>query len=139
MGWYSTCGANKKVIIKQCVSEATWENKERGIKHEVITHCLRGNCLWALMKRTVNGESTIYVCLYLLGKCDQDWGYKPMDMYCHPHYYSCPISYVEQCNDYKNSEYACNWVQGVKEYHLKQAIRKAKYEEARKVFRPIFS
>ena len=106
MGWYSTWGARRKDII----DEVTKTSKYNGVTNECINKCFKGNNLWTLWKMTKDGESKTFICLFLLGKMGEDWGYKPIDEFMGPHDIECPINYIIKSDRRKNTErYAFNF------------------------------
>jgi len=110
MGTYSTIGASRKDIIDQIVSE-----------NETVAKTVRGNILWAVM--VGNGEW--YICCFLLRKCGDDWGYKPIEEEMGPCYYNCPLKYLNTVTKYTNEE----WREGVRSYHAKKKVEREEYKK----------
>jgi len=88
----------------------------------VIAHALRGNVLWSVVEVTAKvegvhkdlapGESMRYIRCDLLQRSAGQWGYKGMDEFVHPFYYTCPLSYLEMAPE-RSSE----WRKEVRAYH----------------------
>ena len=94
MGWLFTQGASRRDIINNLVQPE--ENETR--RWETITHCLRGNVLWSIIKLTKKPEEIIEIfigCHVLRNEKDYGWGYKDMCESMGPYYYTCPIKYLE--------------------------------------------
>ncbi|MEJ1397814.1 MAG: hypothetical protein RPU52_09860 [Candidatus Sedimenticola sp. (ex Thyasira tokunagai)] len=94
MGWLFTQGASRRDIINNLVQPEENENR----RWETITHCLRGNVLWSIIKLTKkSGEiiETFIGCHLLSNDKGYGWGYKDMCESMGPCYYTCPIKYLE--------------------------------------------
>lgn len=90
MGWLFGW-SNRKDLINYLV---------RGDGVKTLTHCCKGNVLWAVQDYTsqTTGETHRFIACYLMqGRKDSrdGWGYKDMAESMHPYYYSCPRSYLD--------------------------------------------
>jgi len=105
MGWLFTLGASRKDIINDVI--APWETKAASSK--TIKHCTRGNVLWMVQETYVKATEQFerFIMCILLRRSGGDWGYKDMDESMHPHYYTCPLSYLEDtkvlCKDWREN------------------------------------
>lgn len=111
MGWLFTYDAGKADIIRKLTAAEQNETQRR----ETITHCVRGNVLWAVIEITHNQKQRRkrFIACYLLGKQSGcGWGYKDMAESMHPYYYSCPLKYLDMA-PVANAE----WRAEVRAYH----------------------
>jgi hypothetical protein len=117
MGWLFTQGQTRRELIEKRIAR---QENEYGI-WECVAHTLRGNCLWKVVNYTKkeNGFSERFIGLDLLGSDgDYGWGYKDMEECMGPHYYTCPLKYLEMAPEPDN-QYAKNWREKVKAYHAR--------------------
>ncbi len=94
MGWLFTQGASRRDIISCLVQPEENENR----RWETITHCLRGNVLWSIIKLTKkpkNISETFIGCHVLRNEKSYGWGYKELCESVGPYYYTCPIKYLK--------------------------------------------
>lgn len=114
MGWYYTAGATKQDIINECTG--SWEN-DKG-KCQTIASKVSGRVLWAVKEYTdkVQGGSTRYICCELLDNGGDGWGYKPMDESMGPHYYDCPLAFLDMV-PCPGIGFAASWREKVRAYH----------------------
>ena len=98
----------------ELISELTSSEENDIRKRFCLAHTTRGNVLWTVWEVTLTDEgmedrvkrtgfstrSYRYIGCDLLAKSDDyGWGYKDMDESVHPHYYTCPISYLKMVQD----------------------------------------
>ena len=102
MGTFYTSNATKQEVINGILRVDGTEK----FAHYTLDHSLRGNQLWVLTEVTnkETNESENHIQLFLLSKCQGDWGYKPMCESMHPYYYDCPQKFLKQA-PVKNQEW----------------------------------
>ena len=108
MGWlYSERWPTRKDLIDHITTQTP-----------TLKHCCTGNNLWCVHE--VKGIR--FVCLYLMqfhGGSFKYWGYKDVDESTGPHYFNCPLSYLEgltePCNDYSR-----DWREEVRKHHARR-------------------
>lgn len=94
MGWLFTQDASKADIIR----ELTRPEDNATQRRQTLTHCVRGNVLWAVVEITAKQQARrerFIVCYLLASERGYGWGYKDMTESMHPYYYSCPLKYLE--------------------------------------------
>jgi hypothetical protein len=122
-----------------------WNTRKELVDHllndnglTTIKHCFKGNNLWCVHETTTTkagyGGNVRWIALYLLrgrDKCDKrtgkydlhGWGYKDMDESSGPHYYNCPLGYIEMVEAYEKLRdhaplgYAAEWRVKVRAHH----------------------
>lgn len=116
MGWYFS-----RQTRDQLIRELTAPQESERIRSEVITHTLRGNVLWSVVRVTAKqagafdlkeAESTTFIRCDLIEGSGGEWGHKPLDESMHPYYYSCPLGYLEMAPVQSQA-----WREGVRAYH----------------------
>lgn len=87
-------GQTKAQIIKTLVAD---QENDNGI-WKVLAHTTRGNEHWMIVEFTnkETNEVSLRIGLNIFSKSDGDWGYKSLSEACHPYYYKCPKSYLNQ-------------------------------------------
>lgn len=114
MGWLFTLGASRKNII----ADLTERQESASAIYETLAHCCVGNNLWVVQARTMKatGERIRFIALYLLQRSSDGWGYKDMDETCGPHYFNCPLKYLDMAPEGAVNQYAKDWREAVKTY-----------------------
>lgn len=97
----------KSSFVEECISELKRD-------YTVISHAVRGNNLWIIVKEGEDKDPII--ALYLLASQGGCWGYKSFAEVEHPYYYSCPLNFLEKV-PVKNQ----SWRDKVKEYHARKS------------------
>jgi hypothetical protein len=115
MGWLFTSRTQSELIAKRTKLHET----ER-FRIEVIAHTLCDDVLWSVVEMTdkndlVPDQPTRYIRCDLLGKHEDQWGYKSLDESMHPYYYSCPLIYLDMA-----PEQSREWRKGVRAYHAQR-------------------
>ena len=125
MGTYYTYGATRKSTIADLTPKP--QDREDGGYFKTLKHCCCGNVLWAVheskAKRDGVFETVRFIGCYLMMPGRNGWGYKPMDEYMHPFYYSCPMSYLGLAPLDTSSPCADNskeWREGVQDYWMQR-------------------
>jgi hypothetical protein len=120
MGFFSTYGASKQDIVKECIADSPrYKPSDKNYETECKTLCHRliGNVLWTVQEITKyfhNGiESRCFIGCYLLSKSEGDWGYRPMDEGMGPYQYNCPLKYLAMAPE-ANKE----WREKVRAWHV---------------------
>ena len=151
MGWLYGCYDRKSQIADLVKG---WENETPNgtVKTYVLKHCYRGNAfsgvLWVVFERTIPNQSTErFIACFKLEYRGGLWGYKDMDESMGPHYYSCPLSYLDMtdpanggdfinpCWDGKQcEEWSKNWREHVREHHARSLEKRRKKAALRKQF-----
>ncbi|MBV2205740.1 MAG: hypothetical protein KUL87_09990 [Pseudomonas sp.] len=121
MGWLYSSRSRSELIHHLIQPE---DHPQASIR--VIAHALRGNVLWSVVEVTAKvedvhkdlapGESMRYIRCDLLQRSGGQWGYKGMDEFVHPLYYTCPLSYLEMAPE-RSSE----WRKEVRAYHAQRS------------------
>jgi hypothetical protein len=142
MGWLITKQNRKEMIASRIMGHTS---RKPGTELVVVTECLRscyrGNAytgvLWKVMQTTIHDFSspgnkrtkvTKWIGLDLLcyNKASHGWGYKDMDESVGPHYYSCPLSYLDVVPQ-PESTFCRDWRDKVRAYHaIRQEARIAR-------------
>ncbi len=132
MGWYYTPGASRRDLIRDLIRE---EKNEKGTARYCLKHVVRGNVLWTVWNiQKTTGESIFYIGCDLMQNGGKDgWGHKPMDESCGPHYYTCPLSFLEMVPDPK-TQFSTGWRENVRAYHDKQADKRKNKTDIIKAF-----
>jgi len=103
MGWIYLPNTSRKDLIEELTDP-----------RETMAHTLvredTAEVLWAVLRTSENASPIIVGSLL---KCSGDgWGHRDMAERTHPHYYSCPLQYLElappTCPD---------WREAVRRYH----------------------
>lgn len=118
MGWLFSQGQTRSELIARRNKE--WETETH--KGKTIRHAARGNVLWAIREvtdKTTGKIDTYIACDLMQGQRGYGWGYKDMSEDMGPHYYTCPLSYLEQVPA-PNGEYSKGWREKVKAYHARR-------------------
>lgn len=117
MGWlFSSEWEERRDLVAHLTHTETSTSEGREYKWVTLAHSVRGNVLWAVFQRSVNGkvQQPAIACFLLSKQRDYGWGYKDMTEAMHPYYYSCPLSYLELA-----PETCKEWREKVREYHAK--------------------
>lgn len=125
MGWLFSKNQSKQELIKKRLQS----HENDTIKWEYISHSIKGNCLWKILKHTnkLTGEVKKVICLDLLSyQKGYGYGYKDMDETMGPCYYSVPVSWFKMvaCPD---AHYAKLWRENVISHNDEKKAQKAKY------------
>jgi hypothetical protein len=114
MGWTFLHEAREKQqVIEACVkSSATLK---------CVKKAVHGNHLWTIFENSVTKSKSIV--LFLLAKSQGCWGYKDMTEHMGPHYYDCPVSFLDEVPE-PDSPYSAGWREGVRTYHAKEKERR---------------
>ena len=124
MGWTYPYGINRADLIRERI--AGWSRLGQTVR--IVSHCLRGNCLWKLTEHVDAGGTVVdrWIALDLLQGSKKGWGYKDLDETDAPYYWSCPLSYLERADIYGPGadEHARKWRADCREVHaMKTAAR----------------
>lgn len=129
MGWYYTDGASRADIIREITTG--WTNPETGANRQTLRHTAVGNVLWTLNETVHAGEvpagrprTERWIGCHLLSRSRDGWGYKPMDETMGPHYWSCPLAYLDAATEPAN-EYAKEWRAKARQWHAAKAAERA--------------
>lgn len=99
MGYFFTDGATRKDIIAELTKPESRKQPDGTftVSRKTLRHCTAGNVLWTVesVKREDMQEPRTFIGCYILMPHKDGWGYKPMDESVGPHYYSCPLKYLE--------------------------------------------
>lgn len=122
MGWTSGWHT-KEEMVNYCNGISLFETAET--EYGLIDTRLIGGNLWQLRvkKDVATRTSIIFIGLCRIEAFRGDWGYKGMDETCGPHYYDCPLSFLDQCTGPIN-EYALNWREECRIWHKTRAERR---------------
>jgi hypothetical protein len=115
MGWLFTYGQTRKQLIHE---RTTGWKSEKG-STQCLTHCTRGNVLWAVWERyhRDTGHFERYItCDLMQTQRSYGWGYKDMCESMHPYYYSCPEKYLDMVPKVASQA----WREKVREYHARR-------------------
>ena len=105
MGWdFRTTPCSKKEIIEECFSSVS------GM--ECLKHSVQNNEVWSVWGKT---DGTREIILFLLASKERCYGYKKIYEQEGPHYYKCPLGFLEMVS-VVNKE----WRDKVYEYHIKK-------------------
>lgn len=126
MGWLFTLGQTRLETIKRVTRP--WDYKKEGVKGICLAHKVLGNVVWSVWELEYRDSRTerFIGCDLLRVDKGYGWGYKDMSESSHPHYYSCPLSYLDMVPTVKSEE----WRRRVREYH---ACRKARRSACRSI------
>ena len=135
MGWLFSRGCSRKEMVARRTKN--WSHStENGMQVDSVclAHCYRGGTfsgvLWAAWERTfqqngaeVQPTERWITCDLLRYERDYGWGYKDMDESMHPHYFSCPLKYlnlvpIEQFGGRPE------WRDAVQRYHARQQAKR---------------
>jgi hypothetical protein len=106
-----------------------WDTRKELINHlakdnKVMTHCMTGNNMWAVVEGTRQDGTTVrFIALFLIrGRSNtrDGWGYKDLDESCGPTAVNCPLKYLKMVEDYEPVGYAKEWRERVREYWTKR-------------------
>lgn len=117
MGWMSGWNSRSE-LVNYLTEPQTFE--QDGHKHtlRVVKKCFRGNNLWTIMERLVDGQQVDkFIVLFMLQRWGgyNGWAYKDVEETCGPTYYNCPVSWFDEVPD--PGSYATEW---------REKVRKAK-------------
>jgi len=123
MGWmFSNHWSKKEDIISHCIG--SWNDNAK-----VVNYSVRGNRLWVLVEHVKGDRSGWrFVCLFMLSKSSDGWGYKDISDSCAPCYYDCPISFIEQSinSGRELNSRLCDWHDKVYGFHKAQVEKRKK-------------
>jgi hypothetical protein len=130
MGWTVPYDATsrKEIIRRRTKNEGVGKWRGTPAKWECKRHCYRGNrfsgvlwTVWHIVHAETGEVLAKFIGCDLLQYYNRDdaWGYKDMCESMGPHYFSCPLSYLDDV-PMPDSEYAPEWRRGVREYHAKR-------------------
>jgi hypothetical protein len=120
MGTYYTPGASRADIIRELLDDvAPYTNSQcETVERQILAHCLRGNVLWTANEVHVDGKlADRWIGCYVLVRRGRTWGYKPMDESMGPHYFTCPVSYLDLAQPEPTDSTAVEWRAKVRAYH----------------------
>lgn len=135
MGWLFTRGCSRKdMISKRTKNWSHTTDDGMQVDSACLAHCYRGGSfsgvLWTVWERTFKrGEAEVQPterwisCDLMRHERDFGWGYKDMEESMHPHYYSCPLKYlnlvpIEQFGG------RADWREAVGRYHAHQQAKR---------------
>lgn len=122
MGSYFTRGASRKNIIAELTQTFSNSLAEGGIHTvKVLAKAFVGNNMW-VVHETSNSRTNLtgrFICLYILMRSSDGWGYKPISEDMGPADLSCPLAFIELVKDSPSHSYGINWRERVKTYHAK--------------------
>lgn len=100
MGWMSGWNSRSE-LVNHLTDPQKWEKDGQQHELRVVKKCFRGNNLWTIVERFVDGKQTDkFIILFMLRRFDQgDWGYKDVDESMGPVYYNCPVSWLDEVPD----------------------------------------
>ena len=102
MGWdFRTLPCSKQEIIDECVKSIC--------SMECLKHSAQGNELWSVWEKK---DGSRVILLFLLASKDCCWGYKEIAEESGPHYYKCPMGFLEMAAVANK-----DWRDKVYEYH----------------------
>lgn len=105
MGWtFRTEPCTKKQIINECLNNIS--------DMKLLVHSIKGNEVWSVWERPDNSR---IITLFLLSSQKRCWGYKTIDEAHGPHYYKCPIKFLEMVSVTPHGNK--DWRERVYEYH----------------------
>ena len=117
MGWTFTREASRADIIAERIR--SWSNDTHA--GGTLRHCTKGNVLWtvrAIIDKRAGSTERYIGCDLLQSESGYGWEYKDMCESMHPHYYPCPLGYLDMV------PVACAaWRERVREYHARQERR----------------
>jgi len=125
MGWYFDYGTDNRKVKYFAQDRVDEINRDKNFK--VIDHSVVGHHLWMVIERS---DSIRFIELNLLAKSEGAWGYKPLDVYCGPCYYTCPKRLTDLCpynpelDGDTDRQYGKNWYDA-NDAHRKQLSEKA--------------
>ena len=138
MGWLFKAGISRHELISE--NTKGWERaRDDGtvIQSACLAHCYRGGVfsgvLWSVWERTFVKDEQLeppqrWIICDLLRYVDGAWGYKDMEESMHPHFYSCPLGYLNLVPIEQFGGHA-EWRELVHQYHAriteKRRVRKA--------------
>jgi hypothetical protein len=105
MGWTYVNNATRADIIAECVADQPLA--EGGVLR-TVRKAHRGNTMYSVLECTRAGKTTKLIGVTLLGRSKSGWGYKSMDEREGPHYYNCPLSFLDEVGEPQN-ETAKTW------------------------------
>lgn len=141
MGWLIT-KQNRKQMIASRTMGYTSTKPNMILSTICLRSCYRGNSfsgvLWKVMETTIHDTGCAFprkkpkvlkwigVDLIRYDKEMRGWGYKDMDESVGPHYYSCPLSYLDEVPQ-PESTFCRDWRDRVRAYHaIRQEARLAR-------------
>ncbi|HGE6810427.1 TPA: hypothetical protein ACGB9W_004752 [Pseudomonas aeruginosa] len=122
MGWLFSNQSRSELIAELIAPQ---ETERASVK--VIAHTLRGNVLWSVAEVTAKtegvhadlapGDSLRYIRCDLLQRSGGQWGYKGLDEFVHPFYYTCPLGYLDMA-----PVQSPEWRERVHAYHAQRCM-----------------
>lgn len=114
MGWMSGWRSRSE-LVNHLTYPQKWEKDGQQQELRVVKKCFRGNNLWTIMERFVDGKQTDkFIVLFLLRRFGQDdWGYKDIEESCGPMYYNCPVKWLDEVPE-PDSGYVAAWREEVR-------------------------
>lgn len=135
MGWLFTRGCSRKEMVARR-TKAWSHSTEAGMQVDSVclAHCYRGGSfsgvLWSVWERTfkqdgaeIQPSERWITCDLLRYERDYGWGYKDMDESMHPHYFSCPLKYLNLVPIEKYGGRS-DWREAVQRYHARQQAKR---------------
>lgn len=115
MGWLFPWGISRSELIADCLRP--WKSPHSS--NRAVAHCTRGNILWVVweMYAQSTGHFERVILCIMLQRSRDGWGYKDLDEWCGPCYYTCPLKYLDMGTRVLNQ----NWRDQVRAYHRRQA------------------
>lgn len=122
MGWDISYGRDRKAVIAEL--NQGWSPKiEEGkpaVRYAIRKHALRGNELWQIVDKYVDGQfAYAFIALHLVRKERGGIAVKGMAEQSHPFYYKVPLSWLEEVpvppnEDGQPSSGATSWRESVR-------------------------
>jgi hypothetical protein len=114
MGWMSGWNSRQE-LVDHLTTPHQWNNEGKQHTLRVIKKCFRGNNLWTIMERVVDGQQTDkFIVLFMLKPFGHEgWGYKDVEETCGPTYYNCPVSWLDEVPD--PGSFATAWRENVRQ------------------------
>lgn len=110
MGWTFT-KSSRADLIEEITRDQSLAN---GGVCRTLRKSFRGNVMYTLLAETREGKTTKLIGVTLLAREGSSWGYKDMDETMGPHYYDCPLSFLDEADAPRN-ETAAEWRATVRE------------------------
>jgi hypothetical protein len=113
MGWLFTQGQTRKELIAHLTR--TEENEHA--KWVTLKKYCSGNDLWTVQEvRRKDGETSRFICLYMMKPSKDGWGYKDVEESCGPFQHTCPVSFLDMVPEPPRPEGYHNWRAAVRNY-----------------------
>ncbi len=122
MGWLFSHRRKDDLIQQLLVSDITFARDRM-----VLAHALVGNELWTVVQLRLNvagiingnavGDDYTYINCDLIECSDGLWGHKSIPEEMGPHYYSCPLHFLDMATDGINLQ----WREMLRQYHQQYA------------------